>query len=306
MKKQLIAVFFILLVQNLFAQDIITFRNHNNLYVKIIAITLTDIKFKNYYDLNGPEYILKLVDISGFTYEEKNPEGNSKTDAGEKNENTEIDLHKLKNIRILDRLKFQDVIYLKNGSIYRGTIIEQVPNISLKIKLSDSVIYNVKFEEIEKVEKEQPIIIPTGLKTGYQGIVDVGYMFLPGQNQFRESRIKFNFINGYRFNPYFSLGLGIGVNLSPWKNELGIDVPIFLDLKCNFSKRNVAGYFSIDWGWDFDLNYREDAFLISPKIGICGKTGKKTAIYLGIGPDFFAYSHYDTGFAISLNSGFIF
>jgi hypothetical protein len=48
-----------------------------------------------------------------------------------------------------------DVIYFKNGNIIRGQIIEQVPNVSLKIKTSDGSIYVHKFEEIEKITSEE-------------------------------------------------------------------------------------------------------------------------------------------------------
>ena len=44
----------------------------------------------------------------------------------------------------------EDVVYLKNGSIIRGIIIEQVPNQSLKIKTLDKSVFVYKFDEIEK------------------------------------------------------------------------------------------------------------------------------------------------------------
>jgi hypothetical protein len=48
-----------------------------------------------------------------------------------------------------------DVVYLKNGSIIRGTIIEQVPGVSLKIETSDGSVFFYKMEEIEKITKEK-------------------------------------------------------------------------------------------------------------------------------------------------------
>ncbi len=50
-----------------------------------------------------------------------------------------------------------DVVYLKNGSIIRGIIIEQVPNVSLKIQTSDGSIFFYKMDEIEKITKEKPL-----------------------------------------------------------------------------------------------------------------------------------------------------
>lgn len=51
--------------------------------------------------------------------------------------------------------QMEDVVYLKNGSIIRGIIIEQVPNISLKIKTKDGSVFAYKIEEVEKMTKEE-------------------------------------------------------------------------------------------------------------------------------------------------------
>ena len=48
----------------------------------------------------------------------------------------------------------QDVVYLKNGSIVRGMVIEQVPGKSLKIKTSDGSIFVYTMDEVEKITKE--------------------------------------------------------------------------------------------------------------------------------------------------------
>ncbi len=53
------------------------------------------------------------------------------------------------------RNQMTDVVYLKNGSIIKGLIIEQVPNVSIKIKLRDGNIMGFKIEEIEKITKEE-------------------------------------------------------------------------------------------------------------------------------------------------------
>jgi hypothetical protein len=50
---------------------------------------------------------------------------------------------------------YVDVVYLKNGSIIRGIIIEQTPNVSLKIKTGDGNIFVYKMEEVEKLAKEE-------------------------------------------------------------------------------------------------------------------------------------------------------
>ena len=46
---------------------------------------------------------------------------------------------------------YQDVVYLKNGSIIRGVIIEQVPNKSIKIETADRNVFVYLMDEIEKI-----------------------------------------------------------------------------------------------------------------------------------------------------------
>ncbi len=53
--------------------------------------------------------------------------------------------------------EYQDVVYLKNGSIIRGMIIEQIPGISLKLETRDGNVFVYKMEEIEKMTKEKTV-----------------------------------------------------------------------------------------------------------------------------------------------------
>lgn len=49
-----------------------------------------------------------------------------------------------------------DVVYLKNGSILRGIIIEQVPNELIKLQTADGNIFVYQTSEIERITKETP------------------------------------------------------------------------------------------------------------------------------------------------------
>ena len=50
--------------------------------------------------------------------------------------------------------QMQDVVYLKNGSIIRGNIIEQIPGDHLRIELVNGCEFVYKEDEIEKITKE--------------------------------------------------------------------------------------------------------------------------------------------------------
>ena len=48
----------------------------------------------------------------------------------------------------------QDVVYLKNGSIIKGLVLEQVPDKSIKIQTRDGSILVYDMKEVEKIKKE--------------------------------------------------------------------------------------------------------------------------------------------------------
>jgi len=48
---------------------------------------------------------------------------------------------------------YQENVYLKNGSIIKGVVLEQVPNKSIKVQTSDGSIYVYKMSEVEKITK---------------------------------------------------------------------------------------------------------------------------------------------------------
>lgn len=50
--------------------------------------------------------------------------------------------------------QYVDVVYLKNGGVIRGMIIEQTPNESLKIQTKDGSIFVYKMDEVDRMTKE--------------------------------------------------------------------------------------------------------------------------------------------------------
>ena len=52
--------------------------------------------------------------------------------------------------------QMEDVVYLKNGGVVRGTIIEQIPGESLKIQTRDESVFVFTMDEIDKLAKEMP------------------------------------------------------------------------------------------------------------------------------------------------------
>ena len=217
---------------------------------------------------------------------------------------------------------YQDVVYLKNGSIIRGIIIEQTPNKSIKIQTSDNNVFVYDMFEIEKMAKEsyQRKSLNHGdnfyLETGYKGIVELGYEI--GVGDYGLDRLKLNIINGYQVNPNFSLGIGTGLRYY-FDAEVAL-IPIFADFRGNLLiDSKISPYISLGIGYSFDAtnSFERAGFMMSPNLGVCFKVSEKSAMNIALGyemqkMDFYLTDSYDYFYfnknsgAFSINIGFSF
>lgn len=218
---------------------------------------------------------------------------------------------------------YQDVVYLKNGSIIRGVIVEQTPNKSIKIQTAENNVFVYEMDEIEKMAKEinQRRNLKQGdtfhLEPGYKGITELGYEI--GVGDYGYDRIKLNIINGYQVNQSFSLGIGTGLR---YYNDLeALLVPIFADFRGNLPLNSkVSPYMSLGIGYSFDAtnSFEGVGLMLNPTIGVSFKVSDKSAMNVGLGyemqkMDFYLFdgsSLFSAGKqnsgAISINIGFSF
>jgi hypothetical protein len=70
---------------------------------------------------------------------------------------------------LIAQQSYDDVVYLKNGSIIRGLIIEQIPNVSLKIQTKDNSVFVYNMEDVEKMTKEPVQENPAEEQNEYYG-----------------------------------------------------------------------------------------------------------------------------------------
>ena len=54
----------------------------------------------------------------------------------------------------------EEVVYLKNGSVVRGIIVEQIPNETLRIRTSGGSEFVFQMSEVLKITKELPVVGP--------------------------------------------------------------------------------------------------------------------------------------------------
>jgi len=76
---------------------------------------------------------------------------------GKKNKAAERAAREKKQQQQIQKDAMEDVIYLKNGSIIRGSIIELIPKESVKIQTAGGSIFVYGLDEVRKITKEKKI-----------------------------------------------------------------------------------------------------------------------------------------------------
>jgi hypothetical protein len=197
-----------------------------------------------------------------------------------------------------------DIVYLKNGSIIRGVVIELTPNQSLKIKTADGSIFVYNVSDVEKIAKEElPAIEPkandhVGVKSlrGYKGFVDVGSTSAVEN----ENRVEFSTSHGYQFNNHIFLGAGIAYhNYYDYKY---CAIPIYINFRANFIKKKVTPFVDVKSGYSFgDLKGDYVYVGMGARFGL----SKKRALNLTLGYSFqeceIAQYYYDGDYSYSYN-----
>lgn len=189
--------------------------------------------------------------------------------------------------------EMQEVVYLKNGSIIRGTIIEQVPDKSLKIQTNDGSIFAYEMAEVEKITKEQatayennkrPTPNGNGVKRGYRGFVDLGYAIGRLYNG-QKNRMEVTTSHGYQFNPYIYAGLGTGIHYyfsgDTYEDYFIWAVPIFANFRADFMNKKIAPFLDLKIGY---IIYNDaEGFYLSPTVGYRFGFNGNLALNVGVG-----------------------
>lgn len=188
----------------------------------------------------------------------------------------------------------EDVVYLFNGSIIRGIIIEQVPNSTIKIQTKDGSIFVFKYEEIERITKENPttstkIETPNEYKkNGFYNITEINYS--PGIGSFivmnkgfatkgRDYSFGFRTTNGYQYNEHINFGIGIGID----KYRLVTFIPITFDIRFSLLKGPHSPLIILNSGYSIGLQGIKSGFIMNPALGYKSFIRKDLSFILSAG-----------------------
>ncbi len=143
----------------------------------------------------------------------------------------------------------EDVVYLHDGSIFRGKIIENIKGVSTSVEIAgrnvlvlpDSVIKMMLFDQVIPVKERENIASPVEMAATasfYGGSKNSG---------------GFTFITSYRLPYRLSVGGGIGIE---WFDHQ--QIPFMADVKYSFLKGEWSPYVYAQGGYAVPLSKKVD------------------------------------------------
>ena len=141
--------------------------------------------------------------------------------------------------------KNKDVLYLKNGSIIYGKLMEVIDN-QYKIKTPDGSLFVFSSEEVDKFVNETPVY-DGRKKKGLGFALEAGFL-VGAQSSDYKAPFSFNIIGNITSNVRSIFGIGSGVEYlgKPF-------TPLFLEYKYLFSDKKTTPYIFIRGGKLFNL-----------------------------------------------------
>lgn len=160
----------------------------------------------------------------------------------------------------------EDVVYLKNGSIIRGSITEHKIGDKLKIELaggsvfvfSESEIDSTKKENIQKRQLQRWNKLSYRKNRGYMNMTEFGFIYGTNLKKDNNQSIYYGYspddfgvsihtVNGYRHWPYLFTGAGVGIDR--FINYKQTFSPFYLRLQSEFLKKKTTPYIQCDVGY---------------------------------------------------------
>jgi hypothetical protein len=172
---------------------------------------------------------------------------------------------------------YEDVVYLKNGSLIHGKIIEQIPDISIKIRTRDRNVFEYKMDEIDKITKETVYCHgrftsrPRIAAVKQKGLINITELNICIVDFDRWERLPVACVQtslGYLVNPCFSAGLATGIELL----DREVYIPFIADLRYYVLKKTVTPFLSLGAGYSLGFSgghkYFWGGLRINPKLGM--------------------------------------
>ena len=148
-----------------------------------------------------------------------------------------------------------DVVYLKNGSVVNGTVIETIPNETVKIQTEDGLVYVYQLADVDRIVHDGSLsaterfyepsvddLQPSGdyLKRGFRGIADMGIHVGLVSDDYH-AQFSGAMTVGYQATHFLFIGAGAAPTLWVW---------------------DVDHYYDRYWSRDYDHDDYKTAFVL--------------------------------------------
>ncbi|MBP5526250.1 MAG: hypothetical protein J6Y11_11695 [Paludibacteraceae bacterium] len=151
---------------------------------------------------------------------------------------------------------FSELVYLKNGSVIKGDIVELLPDSLIKIEVADGSVYAFEYKEIEKISRDSRNVVMSKKNVMHDSICDFkqkkgSRLFVSTELMFGEMPgVRFSATYGAQLNNKFFLGGGAGFCLSAdWCSD-HISIPVFADLRVDFLEKKISPFVELRAGYD--------------------------------------------------------
>ncbi|MCC6279346.1 MAG: hypothetical protein IT262_02005 [Saprospiraceae bacterium] len=147
--------------------------------------------------------------------------------------------------------KCQDVVYLKGGSVFRGTITRYDRSGMLEIETWSGTKMLIPSNTVRRVVqkcygsgKERKERGYTFIEQGWYHNTRVAMLFGDVENGY-----SLQHSSGIKMNRFLSVGLGTGVeNYGPGGNT-PVTIPLFLEIRGYLTKQRIAPFYALGGGW---------------------------------------------------------
>lgn len=167
---------------------------------------------------------------------------------------------------IVAQTAMEDVVYLNDGNVLRGKLLERNEGESLKIKISGGSIFFILMDEVDEIKREEAYRPKHYKLKGYVNYT--GVERLSGEQD--SDATRFQMVNGYQFTPRFSAGIGIA--FVDYHDPLNA-IPIFGDLRFKLTKSNAAPFIFLKGGYNFSVVPDEEFPIEDHRGGLILNTG---------------------------------
>lgn len=195
----------------------------------------------------------------------------------------------------LSAQRYDEVVYLKNGSEIRGSVIEYTSGETIKIQTRDGSVFVFQSNEVERISIVRNIKEKTaGLEQGHRWFVE--YAETIGEC----SRIELSGVYGYQIRPKLFIGGGVGFHY--YFDEDAYEAPIFVDVRYDFINRRATPFVDVRGGYTVGTYFGP---YCSPTVGARIRLGNWGAINIGAGYTMQFLEDYNEG-GLTIRVGFEF